>query len=103
MIKNFSFKCNLLLFPGFLVRHFAGAVCYTTCNFIEKNNDALHASLEGLVQECKQTFVRALFDTDQNNKKGSESKKGKLTFASVGNKFKTQLEELMEKLRSTGI
>ena len=63
MIKNCSFKCNLLLFPGFLVRHFAGAVCYTTCNFIEKNNDALHASLEGLVQECKQTFVRALFDT----------------------------------------
>ena len=96
------FKSNRLQFSGFLVRHFAGAVCYTTCNFIEKNNDALHASLEGLVQECKQTFVRALFDTDQNNKKGSESKKGKLTFASVGNKFKTQLEELMEKLRSTG-
>ena len=37
---------------GFLVRHFAGAVCYTTCNFIEKNNDALHASLEALVQAC---------------------------------------------------
>ena len=47
------------------MRHFAGAVCYTTCNFIEKNNDALHASLEGLVQECKQTFVRALFE-EQN-------------------------------------
>ena len=83
------------------MRHFAGAVCYTTCNFIEKNNDALHASLEGLVQECKQSFVRALYE-EKSNKKGSESKKGKLTFVSVGGKFKTQLEELMEKLRSTG-
>lgn len=31
---------------GFLVRHFAGAVCYNTNQFIEKNNDALHASLD---------------------------------------------------------
>jgi len=35
---------------GFLVRHFAGAVCYETAHFIEKNNDALHASLEVLAQ-----------------------------------------------------
>ena len=53
------------------------------------------------LQECKQTFVRSLFEGDQS-KKGSESKKGKLTFVSVGSKFKTQLEELMEKLHSTG-
>ena len=35
---------------GFLVRHFAGAVCYETAHFIDKNNDALHASLEALAQ-----------------------------------------------------
>ena len=35
---------------GFLVRHFAGAVCYQTRHFIEKNNDALHASLKALAQ-----------------------------------------------------
>jgi myosin heavy subunit len=35
---------------GFLVRHFAGAVCYQTQHFIEKNNDALHDSLEMLAQ-----------------------------------------------------
>jgi len=70
-------------------------VCYQTAAFIEKNNDALHASLEGLVQECKNAFVRDLFV------KGSQSAalKGKLTFLSVGSKFKSQLEELMEKLR----
>ena len=55
------------------MRHFAGAVCYTTCNFIEKNNDALHASLEGLVQECKQTFVRKLFEAADGNGQGGNS------------------------------
>jgi len=83
---------------GFLVRHFAGAVCYETANFIEKNNDALHASLEALVQECKNPFIGSLFVVGEQ----SESQKGKLTFISVGTKFKRQLEELMEKLRSTG-
>ena len=43
---QFSFRDD----DGFLIRHFAGAVCYQTMEFIEKNNDALHASLEGLVQ-----------------------------------------------------
>merc|ERR1719367_1689798 len=84
---------------GFIIRHFAGAVCYQTQHFIEKNNDALHASLEALAQECKQPFIRALF---VNGQKEGAVQKGKLTFISVGNKFKTQLEQLMEKLRGTG-
>lgn len=82
---------------GFLVRHFAGAVCYQTAQFIEKNNDALHASLEGLIQESKNPFLQSLFAG--NN---SGSLKGKLTFISVGSKFKSQLTELMDKLKSTG-
>jgi len=83
---------------GFLIRHFAGAVCYTTKHFIEKNNDALHASLEMVAQECKNRFMELLFKAGES----SEKNKGKLTFISVGSKFKTQLGELMEKLRSTG-
>ena len=43
---------------GFLVRHFAGAVCYQTAQFIEKNNDALHASLEGIIQESRNPFLK---------------------------------------------
>lgn len=61
--------------------------------FIEKNNDALHASLEALVQESANPLVKVIFGT--NN---SMASKGKLTFISVGSKFKTQLGELMEKL-----
>lgn len=104
---------NLKDEEGFLVRHFAGAVCYTTVRpsflslslqlisliirsqsqFIEKNNDALHASLEALVQESMNPLVKNIFPMNQN-----QSSRGKLNFISVGSKFKTQLAELMEKL-----
>jgi len=83
---------------GFMIRHFAGGVCYRTEHFIEKNNDALHASLEGLIQESKNPFLQGLFASSCN----TSQQKGKLTFISVGSKFKTQLGELMDKLRSTG-
>ncbi|XP_037027761.1 myosin heavy chain 95F isoform X1 [Bradysia coprophila] len=81
---------------GFLVRHFAGAVCYNTNQFIEKNNDALHASLEFLVQESANPLLKVLFAN------GNSASRGKLNFISVGSKFKTQLGELMEKLEKNG-
>ncbi|KAL7872353.1 hypothetical protein SRHO_G00073360 [Serrasalmus rhombeus] len=86
---------------GFIVRHFAGAVCYETSEFVEKNNDALHMSLESLVSESKDRFIRELFENSINSK-DVKQKAGKLGFISVGNKFKTQLNILLEKLRSTG-
>ncbi|KAK2878493.1 hypothetical protein Q8A67_019284 [Cirrhinus molitorella] len=92
---------NLRDDEGFMIRHFAGAVCYETTQFVEKNNDALHMSLESLVCESKDKFVRDLFENNSNSK-DSKQKAGKLSFISVGNKFKTQLNLLLEKLRSTG-
>ncbi|XP_018120971.1 unconventional myosin-VI isoform X2 [Xenopus laevis] len=86
---------------GFIIRHFAGAVCYETTQFVEKNNDALHMSLASLICESKDKFVKELFET-ANNHKDLKQKTGKLSFISVGNKFKTQLNLLLEKLRSTG-
>ena len=59
---------------GFLIRHFAGAVCYTTNLFIEKNNDALHASLEALAHECQNQFIQNLFVKGQRQ----EGQKGTL-------------------------
>ncbi|XP_040055939.1 myosin VIb isoform X2 [Gasterosteus aculeatus] len=92
---------NLRDDEGFIIRHFAGAVCYETIRFVEKNNDALHMSLESLMSESKDRFVRELFENSIPNK-DSKQKAGKLGFISVGNKFKTQLNLLLEKLRSTG-
>uniref|UniRef100_A0A8C1L444 Unconventional myosin-VI n=1 Tax=Cyprinus carpio TaxID=7962 RepID=A0A8C1L444_CYPCA len=84
---------------GFIIRHFAGAVCYET--FVEKNNDALHMSLASLVRESKDKFIGELFE-NSNHSKDTKQKAGKLSFISVGNKFKTQLNILLEKLHSTG-
>uniref|UniRef100_A0A3B5L2Y2 Unconventional myosin-VI n=1 Tax=Xiphophorus couchianus TaxID=32473 RepID=A0A3B5L2Y2_9TELE len=78
---------NLRDDEGFMIRHFAGAVCYETTRFVEKNNDALHMSLESLVCESKDKFVRELFENSSTSK-DSKQKAGKLSFISVGNKFK---------------
>ncbi|XP_048062144.1 myosin VIa isoform X3 [Megalobrama amblycephala] len=86
---------------GFIIRHFAGAVCYETTQFVEKNNDALHMSLACLVSESKDKFIGELFE-NSNHSKDTKQKAGKLSFISVGNKFKTQLNILLEKLHSTG-
>ncbi|XP_062599894.1 unconventional myosin-VI-like isoform X3 [Saccostrea cucullata] len=80
---------------GFLIRHFAGAVCYHTNLFIEKNNDALHASLEFLIQTSSNKMLKTMFE-------GIQVSSGKLNFISVGSKFRSQLQTLMEKLKSTG-
>lgn len=70
-------------------------VCTCVCvcpqtRFVEKNNDALHMSLESLVCESKDKFVRELFE-NSNTAKDSKQKAGKLGFISVGNKFKVRV------------
>jgi len=97
---------------GFLIRHFAGAVCYQTAEFIEKDNDALHSDLKELIQDSKDAFLKSLFPGVVTKSKdiGSLSFGGpinrvgskKLGFISVANKFRTQLNQLMEKLSNTG-
>ncbi len=75
-------------------------VCVCVCEqtqFVEKNNDALHMSLESLVCESKDKFVRDLFENNCNSK-DSKQKAGKLSFISVGNKFKVNLSLCFELL-----
>ncbi len=45
---------------GFLLQHFAGPVCYTTAEFIAKNNDALHTSLEELLHSSTNDLLRKM-------------------------------------------
>lgn len=115
---------------GFLIRHFAGAVCYETHSFIDKNNDALHASLKNLMLEASHEMLRDLFaDASHQSAPNSSShhsppgshgnqqqtasfssgllsgqpaSSNKLNFISVGTTFRSQLNDLMAKLRSTG-
>jgi myosin-6 len=70
-------------------------------NFIEKNNDALHDSLEALMLESNSEFIKKIFEPNANTETALVRQKGKLAFISVGNKFRSQLTSLMDKLRST--
>uniref|UniRef100_A0A7M4F9U7 Unconventional myosin-VI n=1 Tax=Crocodylus porosus TaxID=8502 RepID=A0A7M4F9U7_CROPO len=88
---------------GFIIRHFQPGTFLKPQNREGgKNNDALHMSLQSLICESKDKFVRQLFESTTNNNKDAKQKAGKLSFISVGNKFKMQLNLLLEKLRSTG-
>lgn len=100
---------------GFLIRHFAGAVCYETHSFIEKNNDALHGSLKSLMVEVDHSLLKELFLDSSDQQPGGHLNQlvnfssqsvsqasNKLNFISVGSTFRAQLNELMHKLRSTG-
>ena len=81
---------------AFLVRHYAGAVCYQTAGFLDKNNDALNPDIEVLMSMSTAPFVTKLFENQT-----AAATKGKLTFVSVGEKFKQQLGELLSKLEVT--
>ncbi|KHJ90687.1 myosin head [Oesophagostomum dentatum] len=89
---------------AFLVRHYAGTVCYETGQFLEKNNDTLHNSLEFLVEQSSVAFIRNLFEGAhaQEPTPGKRSSGGRLQAVSVGGKFRSQLTVLLEKLRNTG-
>ncbi|KAI6182172.1 Myosin motor domain-containing protein [Aphelenchoides bicaudatus] len=84
----------------FIVRHYAADVCYQTAQFLEKNNDSLHASLETLVEGCSNSFVTKLFNT-KTSPLASVSPllvKNKLAAATVSSKFRSQLNVLIQKV-----
>ena len=81
---------------AFLIRHYAGAVAYSTAGFLEKNNDAFNPDMEDLLLNSKDKFISKLLANSTD-----KSTKGKLTYVSVGEKFKRQLKELLEKLEKT--
>lgn len=83
---------------GFIIRHFAGAVCYQTDGFIDKNNDALTFDLFNLMDSSQDPFTKELFTPREGE---PVPKQGKITLISLGNKFKDALSQLMEKLHST--
>ncbi|GMR53525.1 hypothetical protein PMAYCL1PPCAC_23720, partial [Pristionchus mayeri] len=83
---------------GFLVRHFAGTVCYETKEFIEKNKDELHVSLEAVMEGSNSRLLSGLFQTGTDGR----SNINKLRASTIGSKFKAQLATLLQRLHKTG-
>ncbi|KAI1727459.1 myosin head (motor domain) domain-containing protein [Ditylenchus destructor] len=92
---------------GFIIHHYAGPVCYETGAFLDKNNDALHESLEALLGESNDPLLSKIFGSEApGSMKTSDSARrpsiGRLNIASVSSKFRTQLELLLNKLNQSG-
>ncbi|KAM3172864.1 hypothetical protein ACTXT7_013670 [Hymenolepis weldensis] len=79
--KDKKFK-NLRDSEGFLLKHFAGPVCYTTVEFIAKNNDALHHSLEELLHCSTNDLLRKMHNSDNQaitNQQLTAGKSGRMS------------------------
>lgn len=102
---------------GFIIRHFAGAVCYQTSQFLDKNNDSLHTNLAFLMLESNNKILKSFFLMENNNSTSNNNghfvaqnfssasladKSVRLSLESVGSKFRKQLNDLINKLESTG-
>ena len=81
---------------AFVVRHFAGDVCYFGEGFCEKNNDTLHTDFADALEKSSNKVIAALFKSAE----GGGKKKGS-TFNSVSRRFINDLNTLMDDLNST--
>ena len=93
----------------FTVRHYAGDVAYLSTGFREKNKDALHPDLAGVMHASGVDFVAALFPAESaaaaapggkaGGKKGGKSA-DRMTVAS---QFMLQLASLMRTINETDV
>lgn len=51
---------------GFVVKHFAGSVIYTSQNFLDKNNDTIHQDLIDLLYISNDSYFKGLFPVSEN-------------------------------------
>ncbi|XP_059660383.1 myosin-9-like [Cornus florida] len=83
----------------FTIAHYAGEVLYQSEQFLDKNKDYVVPEHQDLLSASKCSFVAGLFPPLPEETTKSSSKSAK--FASIGSRFKLQLQQLMETLNST--
>ncbi|CAI5731517.1 unnamed protein product [Hyaloperonospora brassicae] len=99
----------------FVIRHYAGSVCYMTDGFCDKNKDHMHTEATDLLRTSKFAFVRACFEssasncssspkngrTEPRNSDGNRRRSGGILSPTVVAQFKSQLSSLLEVLNAT--
>ncbi|KAL9273072.1 Myosin-11-like protein, partial [Drosera capensis] len=83
----------------FIISHYAGEVQYQSDQFLDKNKDYVVPEHQDLLSGSKCTFVAGLFPPVPEERTKTSNKSSK--FSSIGSRFKSQLQQLMETLSST--
>ncbi|XP_042053638.1 myosin-9-like isoform X1 [Salvia splendens] len=83
----------------FAISHYAGEVQYQCDQFLDKNKDYVVPEHQDLLTASKCPFVVELFPPISEETTKSSNKSSK--FSSIGSRFKSQLQQLMETLNST--
>ncbi|CAM6054233.1 unnamed protein product [Sphagnum tenellum] len=94
--NNKRFSKPKLARTDFTICHYAGDVTYQTELFLDKNKDYVVAEHQALLGSSKCSFVASLFP-----RSGDENSKSSYRFSSIGNRFKQQLQALMDTLNTT--
>lgn len=81
---------------NFLVRHYAGEVVYAADGFLAKSKDRLNEDIFDLLQTSRCAFLKALFPPEDSDKESGGARK-----ATLGMKFRNQLDDLMATLNAT--
>ena len=84
---------------AFVVRHFAGDVCYLGVGFLEKNDDSLHADLAKALRAATNALIAGCF-AEPAAPAGGKAARGK-AFRSVARAFTNDLRSLTDDLRAT--
>nr|XP_043636269.1 myosin-9-like isoform X2 [Erigeron canadensis] len=84
---------------GFTIAHYAGEVHYQSEQFIDKNKDYVVPEHQDMLTASKCSFISALFPPLPEEPTKSSNKSSK--FSSIGSRFKSQLQQLMEILNCT--
>lgn len=102
--RQSPYKTDRQLLPqeAFVVRHFAGPVCYRSEHFLQKNSDALAPQLLQLLLDSNCSFVQTLFELDAKASEKAPTAGPNARAPSVSGVFRTQLNELLLRLRLTG-
>eukprot|EP00002_Diphylleia_rotans_P023997 TRINITY_DN472_c0_g1_i1.p1 TRINITY_DN472_c0_g1~~TRINITY_DN472_c0_g1_i1.p1 ORF type:complete len:1426 (-),score=359.75 TRINITY_DN472_c0_g1_i1:2688-6965(-) len=84
---------------AFVIKHYAGDVCYNTAGFLEKNTNTVHPDHESLINSTNSPILKALFATDGS---GAPSPTLGLSRPStVASGFVKSLKQLVEDLQET--
>ncbi len=89
---------------GFVIKHYAGDVEYTTEGWLEKNKDPINEALAKLLSQSDIPSIASLFAEyaeDASSQVGVVKRVKRGAFRTVGQRHKEQLGQLMSQLSAT--